>query len=177
LHEAVASVRKLVGTLGAQTADGEVEGASDTPIKGMEDFMDRSPIVGLSNPMAPPVELTPDFAARVVRGRVTFTAQYEGAPGVVHGGYVAAALDEALGMATIFSGEPGMTGELTVRYRRPTLLGVPLVLEASFLRSEGRRIYCTGEVRDGDTVTAECDGLFIRVNRSKFEELQRAKKG
>ena len=175
LRAAAASVRQLVGTLGAQTADAEIEGGSAPTIEGMEDFMDRSPIVGLSNAMAPPAELTPDFEARVVRGRVTFGAQYEGAPGVVHGGYVAAALDEALGMATIFSGDPGLTAELTVRYRRPTPLLVPLAIEATFVRSEGRRIYATGTVHAGDTVTAECNGLFIRVDRSKFAELQREK--
>lgn len=177
LQAAVISIRQLVGSLGAQTEDAEIETISDTEIQGMDDFMDRSPIVGLSNPMAPPAELKPDFEARVVRGRVTFGAQYEGAPGVVHGGYIAATFDEALGMATVFSGEPGLTGELTVRYRRPTPLLVPLAFEASYVRSEGRRIYTTGTVRVGDTVTAECDGLFIRVDRSKFAELKRAKQG
>ena len=67
--------------------------------------------------IAPPATLATDLDAKLVRGEVEFGPAFEGAPGIVHGGFVAALLDEALGMATIFSGGPGMTGELTTRFR------------------------------------------------------------
>jgi acyl-coenzyme A thioesterase PaaI-like protein len=45
---------------------------------------------------------------------------YEGPPGAVHGGIVAAYLDEVLGGAAArVSGKPSVTGELTVRYVKP----------------------------------------------------------
>jgi hypothetical protein len=91
---------------------------------GMEMFMDRSPLVGLANPVAPPLRLDPNPETRIVLGGVTFGNAYEGAPGCVHGGHVAAVFDEALGMACIFSGVPGMTGEITVSYRKPTPIHV-----------------------------------------------------
>ena len=52
-------------------------------------------------------------------GTATFGAAYEGPPGCVHGGFVAAAFDEVLGSTQSLSGEPGMTGRLTVNYRSP----------------------------------------------------------
>ena len=55
---------------------------------GMEMFMDRSPVVGRSNPVAPPVTLDPDHEAKVVHGEMNFGRAYEGAPGCVHGGSV-----------------------------------------------------------------------------------------
>ena len=65
-------------------------------------------MIGRANPLAPPIALELDDD-RIV-GRVTFGAAYEGPPGCVHGGYVAAAFDEVLGATQSLSGAPGMTG-------------------------------------------------------------------
>jgi acyl-coenzyme A thioesterase PaaI-like protein len=143
---------------------------------GMEMFMDRSPIVGLSNPIAPPVRLDPDHEAKVVRGSVTFGGAYEGAPGCAHGGYVAAVFDEALGLACIFSGAPGMTGEITVRYRKPTPIRVPLRIEARLDRQQGRKLFISGTLHAGDTLVAESHGIFISVAHDKFAELRAAQR-
>ncbi len=141
---------------------------------GMEIFHDRSPLMGLSNPMAPPLELEPDMEAGEIRGGVDFGNAYEGAPGCVHGGFLAAALDEALGMACIFSDSPGMTGELTIRYLKPTPTKTPLRVEARLDRIERRKIYTSGEILAGDVVTVRATGIFISIAREKFEELREA---
>jgi hypothetical protein len=57
---------------------------------------DNSPLMGLSNPLAPPLFLTIE-SDRVV-GTARFGNAYEGPPGCVHGGYIAAAFDELLGL-------------------------------------------------------------------------------
>ena len=140
---------------------------------GMHMFMDRSPVVGLSNPVAPPVTLHPDHEAKVVRGSVTFGNAFEGAPGCAHGGFIAALFDEALGMACVFSSEgPGMTGTITVRYRKPTPIHVPLRIEARFDRAEGRKVFNHGKLFSGDTLLAEAEGLFITIARERFAELR-----
>ena len=141
---------------------------------GMEIFHDRSPLMGLSNPMAPPLELEPDAEAGEIRGAVDFGNAYEGAPGCVHGGFLAAALDEALGMACIFSDSPGMTGEMTIRYLVPTPTKTPLRIEARLDRIERRKIYTSGEISAGDVVTVKATGTFISISRDKFSELREA---
>jgi acyl-coenzyme A thioesterase PaaI-like protein len=143
---------------------------------GMEIFHDRSPIMGLANPIAPPLDLTADAETGLVHGTGIFGNAYEGAPGCVHGGFLAAAFDEALGMACIFSDSPGMTGEITIRYRRPTPTKTPLRIEARLDRVDGRKIYTSGEIYAGDLLTAESTGLFISITRSKFEELREVQK-
>ncbi len=94
-------------------------------------FFDHSPMLGRANPLAPPIELRYDDG--VIIGMATFGAAYEGPPGCVHGGYVAAAFDEVLGSTQSLSGAPGMTGRLTVHYRSPT----PVALRAA-LRGPAR---------------------------------------
>lgn len=125
-------------------------------------MMDRSPIVGLGNPVAPPLVFTVEGDQVVGRGK--FGLQYEGPPNSVHGGFVAAALDELLGMAQSLSGKAGMTGTLTVRYRKPTPLHTDLTLTARVEKVEGRKIFTTGEVRAGEMLCAEAEGIFISVD-------------
>jgi acyl-coenzyme A thioesterase PaaI-like protein len=91
-----------------------------------------------------------------------FGDAHEGPPGHVHGGWIALAFDELLGMVTHAAGTPGMTGRLTVRYRRPTPLHTDVVLDGWCERVEGRRCSAAGTLSVGDDVTAEADGLFVQ---------------
>lgn len=138
-------------------------------------FFDFSPLIGLANPLSPPMVL--HHAGERVVGEITFGAAYEGPPGCVHGGYIAAVFDELLGAAQSLSGDQGMTAHLGVDYRRPTPLGVPLVLEGWLERREGRKIFARGSLHAGGELTAEADGLFIAFDRGKFQELLRSRDG
>jgi acyl-coenzyme A thioesterase PaaI-like protein len=152
--------------------------ASERPslYAGMEDFQDTGPVVGLSNPIAPPLEASVDPEAGVVRARAFFSAAYEGAPGLLHGGILAAAFDELLGLATVFSGGAGMTRDLHVRYLRPTPIDVELRFVARLDRSEGRRLFVSAEVEAAGVRTAEASGVFLSVGGEKFEEFARARR-
>ena len=145
---------------------------------GMEDFFERGPIAGLANPLAPPATFERDDEARIVHGTVTFGNAFEGGPGIVHGGFLASVLDEALGVATTFSGDPALTGELTVRYHRATPTRQPLRIEARCDGREGRRVHLSGELYLGDEVCVSAKGLFIAIVYDKFVELneERAKR-
>ena len=98
-----------------------------------------------------------------IRATAWFDYPYEGPPSCVHGGVIAATFDEILGAANMVSGNPGMTGTLTVRYRKPTPLRTDLRLEARFLERDGRKIRTWAGMYHGDVLTAEADGLFIEV--------------
>ncbi len=139
-------------------------------------FFDYSPLIGLSNPLAPPIVLEVDNATKTVHGSVRFGSAYEGPPGHVHGGFVAAAFDEVLGFVQSTSGMPGMTGTLTIRYRKPTPLDTELRFEARVTKVDGRKIFAEGQLYNGDTLTAEAEGLFISVDLVKMQMLAEAAK-
>jgi len=132
-------------------------------------FFDHSPFIGLANPLSPPMEL--EYSGDRVIGRVTFGSAYEGPPGCVHGGYVAAVFDELLGSTQSLSGTQGMTAHLGIDYRRPTPLHVPLVMEGWLDRREGRKIYANASIHADGVLTAEANGLFIAFDREKFAKL------
>lgn len=133
------------------------------------DYHDHSPMVGLANPLAPPVSLHAD--ERGVHGTAVFGDAYEGPPGHVHGGYVACVLDEILGFVQSLTGNPGMTARLAVAYRAPTPLHRELRLAARVVKVDGRKIFTKATVHDGDRLCAEADGFFVSVGRERFEEL------
>lgn len=133
-------------------------------------FFDQSPMIGLANPLAPPITIGRAGPLSAIAS-VTFGTAYEGPPGCVHGGFVAAAFDEVLGYVQSLGGNPGMTGRLTVHYRKPTPLHTPLVFEAELVRVEGRKIFCAGRVRANGVLTAEADGLFVSVDVERFLKL------
>nr|WP_040510958.1 PaaI family thioesterase [Gordonia soli] len=115
-------------------------------------------MVGRRNPIAPPMVLHHD--AERTWAEFELGAQYEGPGGLVHGGVLACVLDQVLGSAAEHAGAPGMTGTLTIRYRRATPLG-PVRAEGRLDRVEGIKSYATGSVSTADGVTVEAEGVFI----------------
>ena len=174
LEELAATLRELpkgvsyLGFAEAANAGQETGGLTPGDLEWYS-FFDHSPIIGLANPLSPPMVM--DFDEERVRGRVCFGAAYEGPPGCVHGGYVAAIFDELLGSAQNLSGDGGMTAHLGVDYRSPTPLHVELELEAWLERKEGRKIYTRGTIHANGVLTAEADALFIAFDKEKFKAL------
>jgi acyl-coenzyme A thioesterase PaaI-like protein len=133
-------------------------------------FFDQSPLIGLANPLAPPIRLA-KTGERTAEGRVAFGSAYEGPPGCVHGGFVAAAFDEVLGYTQSLGGSPGFTGTLSVRYRVPTPLHTELRFEGRIDRVEGRKTFASGRVFAGDVLCAEAEAIFVSANPEKFQRL------
>lgn len=125
------------------------------------DYLPRSPLVGVVSPLAPPAAY--EFADGRLDLRVRFGAAFEGPPGCVHGGFVALAFDELLGMVTVLAGHRGFTGRLAVRYRQPTPLYEDLRATAWIDHHEGRRTVARGTIHAGDVLTAEAEGLFVTM--------------
>lgn len=133
-------------------------------------FFDQSPLIGMANPLAPPITIGRSGERSIV-ATATFGSAYEGPPGCVHGGFVAASFDEVLGYVQSLSGNPGMTGTLTIKYRRPTPLHTELFFEAEIVRVEGRKIFTTGRLFAAGVLTAEAQGLFVSIDRSKMQAM------
>ncbi len=132
-------------------------------------FFEWSPQLGLSSPLAPPMVL--DVEGDAVVARATFGIAYEGPPGCVHGGFIAAAFDELLGVTQTLSGQVGMTGTLRIKYRRPTPLNTELRFVGRVTGLSGRKIVTVAHLYSGEDLTAEAEGLFVTVPPEKFAEL------
>jgi acyl-coenzyme A thioesterase PaaI-like protein len=120
-----------------------------------------SPIIGALNPIAPPCTFV--FDGERMHGTAHLGAPYNGPPGMVHGGVIALVFDELLGATAMCLEIPGFTGTLSIRYERPTPIDADLDLEASHVRTEGRKTFVSGTISHGGVVTASAEGVFIRA--------------
>lgn len=176
LAKAASALEDIAAALDGYPRGHLFEGFAETANSGdPHAHFDHSPIIGKANPLAPPLELA--VVDGQVVGQAVFGSAYEGPPGAIHGGYVAAAFDEVLGMAQSLSGTPGMTGTLTIRYRRPTPLHTDLRFDAALDRKEGRKLFTSGTLHAGDELCAEAEGLFITVDFSKIAGMMQARGG
>ncbi|NYV75174.1 PaaI family thioesterase [Streptomyces sp. UH6] len=110
------------------------------------------------------VDLTAEFTVRPA---------HQGAPGLAHGGVLAAALDEALGALNWLLRTIAVTGRLETDYLRPVPVGSVLHIAAEVTAQAGRKIYATAEGRlDGPDgpVAVRADALFIEVKVDHFIE-------
>lgn len=119
-----------------------------------------NPLSGMSNPLAPPLNVWLEDGS--AHGRATLGWAYEGPPGSVHGGMVAALFDQFMGIAQALGGQPGMTGTLSVRYHRRTPLHVELQFKGTLTRTEGRKTIVRATLHADGMLTAECEALFVR---------------
>lgn len=125
-----------------------------------------SPVVGQSNALSPSMNTW--IEGDRMLGTCTCGWAYEGPPGCVHGGIVAAIFDHFLGVAQMLGSRPGMTGYLHVNYHKPTPLDTELKLEAELVRSEGRKAVFAGRMFAAETLTASCEGLFVEPRQGLF---------
>lgn len=90
---------------------------------------------------------------------------YQGWPGVLHGGIIAAVLDETIGRVSFLYDKWVQTGKLELKFRKPTPLGEPLRVQAELVKDSGRVLEMQGTltlVKTGDLL-AEASGLFLRI--------------
>ncbi len=161
-HDAIAEVTRQIDALSERLEASRIPGnfgvklTSNGRVRGF-----GNAVVGLRNPVAPPVRITQDRENGRASASFELGPLYEGPPGMVHGGVAALVLDQVFGEAAAAGGKPGMTGTLTLRYRRPTPLG-PCTAEAWCDRVEGIKTIVKGELRNADgQVTVDAEGVFI----------------
>ena len=97
-----------------------------------------------------------------------FNDGHQAAPGLVHGGLVAAALDEACGLLASWYRFPTVTGRLFVHFRRPVPINTELLIRARVDDEHGRRVHVSGEIVDGDDILAQARCAFVHVPLEHF---------
>jgi uncharacterized protein (TIGR00369 family) len=170
LTAATQAARELAASLGAETRGLHDIASVDDPEIGERWY---SPVYGPGNPVAPPMAATDSPDGRAT-GRVTIGKTHEGPPGLVHGGVVATLLDHVLARAVRAAGRGGLTATLTVTYRRPVQLGVPLVATAEIGTTDGRRTTATARLvaeDDPATTLAEAEGLFVALRPERAADV------
>ena len=128
-------------------------------------------VCGRENPHGLHLDLHVDAAGAVT---VAFTpaGHHIGFQGVTHGGVLATVLDEAMVWAATWAGRRFcLCGEMTVRFRKPALVGQPLTVEARVEVNRPRIVKAVGVVRDASgVVVAEATGTYVPLPPERNRE-------
>jgi acyl-coenzyme A thioesterase PaaI-like protein len=107
---------------------------------------------------------------------VWFGPLSEGPPDSVHGGAIAAVLDEAMGASCWMNHHPVVGARITINYRHLVPLGFSGHVEAWIDHIERRKCFITSRLTDAEgKVYAEGEGLFIKLTPEQIEASLRAR--
>jgi alpha-methylacyl-CoA racemase len=168
LRESARRLREISPALRERTR-GVAEPASADDLRGGVRMF--NPVIGAGNPLAPPLRI--EITGNGAEARCTLGPAYEGPPMHVHGGVSAMLLDQVFGHASAATGKPGVTTELSVRYRRPVPLDVPLRIWARVVEADGRRTSVVGGITtadEPDVPLVEADARFLKM---RFDQARR----
>jgi hypothetical protein len=197
---AAAAIRRLTGMLLsleapnptvdgmlAQFADWEQElapglPADSRPRMSTDDdtkriYLQRAFDIGAFNPCFPEYDFD-DIGAETASGRVSFPVNYEGPPGLVHGGFIGVFFDCVIQHQSCAVGRAGKTRSLTVSYRKPTPLDTELRFDIARTEDDGG-ITATARLILGDTVLAvgEADTVAMPPERLAANRFGRRRTG
>jgi acyl-coenzyme A thioesterase PaaI-like protein len=120
-------------------------------------------------PMRGNILPVPMSASKTEDGRIDGWARFArfhlGRNGAVHGGALGMLFDSVLGLtSSVITGGPRQrTAYLKINYRHIVPIEKKLQIEAGVDRVDGRKIFVSGRLRDGDTLLTEADALFVRL--------------
>jgi acyl-coenzyme A thioesterase PaaI-like protein len=174
LDEVTAELDQLTRRLedGARRTRGEVrrdgQFGEPPPDGSVMTTYDERPVSGRSSPWGLDIEVRRDGDEAVAT--LTLRAAHEGAPDRSHGGIVAALFDDVFGFVLQVQARMGFTGELWIRYQAGVPIGEPLECRVRLDRSEGRKLFMTGEltVVSSGEIVARSTATFISIDLAQF---------
>jgi acyl-coenzyme A thioesterase PaaI-like protein len=109
-----------------------------------------------------------------VTAEYTVPDQFQGYPGLVHGGIVTAMLDEVTGRAHMSDGETRFmyTAKLEIRFRKNVPIETPLRVVGQIVKSKPRMASSTGKIYGpGGELLAEANALLVNLPDEAINEV------
>jgi acyl-coenzyme A thioesterase PaaI-like protein len=95
---------------------------------------------------------------------------WQGYPGILHGGVVAAMIDSAMSNCLFVRQINAVTAEFTIRYHEPVKVHCPATVRARIDKSLSRLHLLSGEVLQNGKVVAHASAKFMNLPGVAIEE-------
>ena len=120
---------------------------------------------GQDNPIG--LKLRFDRDGKTARAEFTASKLHQGWSGIVHGGIIAALLDEAMSYAALFEKMNTVTARIEVRIKRPIHTDEPLSIIARIIRKTRKLVETKGAIslKDGTLVAEATATQFVLSTR------------
>ena len=109
----------------------------------------------------------------ILFAKAWFGSKTMGPPGHVHGGAMAATLDEAMGAVCWMNGHPVVAATITISFLEMLPIETETIVEATIDRVDGRKIHLRSTLKDlRGTMIAGGTGLFIVLREETLRALE-----
>lgn len=100
--------------------------------------------------------------------------RFEGWEGIAHGGIIATILDEVMAWALVEHDLWGLTARMSLEFRRPLPVDVPIRAEGWMTRGRRRVVHAAGEIVDvrDSIVLARSEATYVGATEERKEELR-----
>jgi acyl-coenzyme A thioesterase PaaI-like protein len=126
-------------------------------------------LCGKDNPHGLKIVWHNDYDNNIVYANITIPEYYRSYPGIVHGGIVAAILDETSGRATMLNDDFDnlmVTLKMEVIYKQVTPTNTPLKVVGRVVRGTAKRAMVEAEILLPDgAASAKCSALVYQMPR------------
>ncbi len=130
-------------------------------------------VCGRRNPIGLKLEFDLDKENRRATNVVSFSVEHQGWDGVVHGGIIAAVLDDVMAYAIMTTGNMGITTRMSIAYRKPIGVGEEIHLEGEVVKLTARTAVARGiaYTMNGSerVLKAEAEGTYY-LDRPKGDD-------
>lgn len=133
----------------------------------MKDFSDNKQcfVCGPGNPQGLKLAFNYNEAEDRVESEVLFPGYLQGWEGVVHGGLISTVLDEIMIKAAAEKKLKCVTGEITVKFKKPTLTNNRYIIQGKVAEVKKRLIFTEGFLLDRDgKILASAKGKLFSVD-------------
>src|SRR5213592_3612209 len=103
---------------------------------------------------------------------LTLSSRFEGWEGIVHGGILAAILDEVMAWALVGQDSWGLTARLSIEFKRPVQIGQAIRAEGWMTEKRRRLLRTHGQILDGATgaLLATGEAVYVAADERRKRE-------
>ena len=106
-----------------------------------------------------------DDDTKTAFGQFMATERFEGPPNIIHGGIIAAILDETMITVNKYMESIAMTSEITIRYLQPAFIKENLYIRGWYVKKNKRIIENRAEIENEmGKIVARAKGKYIEVD-------------
>jgi|SRR5690554_1803653 uncharacterized protein (TIGR00369 family) len=129
----------------------------------MEERYDNCFVCGKDNPIG--LKMVFDYEEENARAEFKLPAHFEGYDKIIHGGIVAAVLDEAMAKIILHHKIKAVTGSINISYKKPLRPERVYRVWGKILRIRKKIIETEAEISDGEYLYARATARFFSVEK------------
>ncbi len=119
-------------------------------------------VCGKDNPFGLRLDFMLD--GKKLKSEVILDDKFQGFQGIIHGGIIAALLDEMMGNLAFKLGINAVTANININLRKPAQPNEKYFLLGEIVSEEGKKVHAKSELKDSEgNIVADASGLLIRI--------------